>query len=88
MTREYPEPSPGDGFHFVREWSDERLEQEFYYLSGLYGSVLGEMAFRADNPEQRDDTGGITATHVMLYNMKNEGERTLVERGENDDPGQ
>lgn len=69
MTREYPEPDDEEEFMYVREWEDQRLESEFEFLLELFPVVASEIAFRADQPEQRDDTGSITAKDVDLYEL-------------------
>lgn len=69
MPHEYPEPDGGEGFLYVREWEDSQLESEFEFLLDLFQAVTSEIAFRADRPEQRDDTGSITAKDVELYRL-------------------
>lgn len=63
----YPEPDPEEGFLFVREWEDNRLREEYLYLARLFYAVASEAAFRADHPEYRDGTGGITAADSKAY---------------------
>jgi|APHM01.1.fsa_nt_gi hypothetical protein len=67
--RLYPEPDGDDGFLYVREWEDERLVDEYLFLTRLVEATASEVAFRADNPEHRDDTGGITAADVQAYEV-------------------
>lgn len=69
MTRSYPEEDGEESFLYVREWSDERLEDEFEFLLDLFPVVASEIAFRADSPEHRDGTGSITADDVDLYEL-------------------
>lgn len=68
----YPEPDEEEGYLYVREWSDERLQQEFHFLAGLFAMTAAEVAFRADHPEHRDETGDISARDVRYYELADE----------------
>lgn len=85
--RTYPDDQEesGEPWLFVREWEDNRLEQEFDYLSNLLSEVTSEIAFRADHPEQRDGTGDIRATDVDLYELMDELTHRRVEWNERHD---
>lgn len=71
MTDEhtYPAPDEEEGFLYVREWEDKRLQEEFQFLAGLFAAAANEVAFRADRPEHRDGTGEIKATDVRYYDL-------------------
>lgn len=68
-TREYYEPLPDEGFIQVREWEDDRLEDEWRFLLNLFHAVTSELAFRGDRPEYRTGTGTITADYSHLYEL-------------------
>lgn len=72
VERTYPEPDPDEGYLYIRELEDHRLVDEFEFLAPLFHAVCAEIAFRADNPEIRDDTGDITAEDVALYEVADE----------------
>lgn len=69
VERTYYEPDADEGFLYVREWEDHRLETEWRFLLNLLHAVTSELAFRGDNPEHRDDTGLITADYSELYEL-------------------
>lgn len=68
----YPEPDEEEGFLYVREYEDHRLVEEYRFLVDLLQVVAGEIAFRADHPEQRDDTGEIYAEDTKFYELSDE----------------
>lgn len=71
MTKKvrYDIPTDDEGFLYVREWEDQKLVDNFLFLSDLYQVVASEIAFRADNPEHRDETADIGAKDVKLYEL-------------------
>lgn len=78
----YPEPDADEGFMYVREWEDRRLESEWRFLMNLFHAVTSELAFRGDRPEYRDDTGTITADASHLYELADRLARQMNQPGE------
>lgn len=85
--RTYHDPCDDEGFLYVREWTDQQLEEEFTFLTSLYHAVLMEMAFRADHPEHRDGTATIVAEDSRLFELA-DGMRAELPVRTNTDPGE